>query len=139
MIKFYKKNLNINYLCNGYKSDFQTRQLPFGLDIELINPKILKSFKNQVNTKKLQEHTTLIFFKNKKKGEFENYKIGNLKFAPEARLTIDTLKDLKMINKLYFLLYEKYQNKFDIKNIKNILKKNKWLLKINEKIKQKKI
>ena len=44
-----------------------------------------------------------------------------------------------MINKLYLLLYKKYKNKFDVKNISNILIKNKWLYKINEKIKQKKI
>lgn len=138
MIKFYKKNSNIHYLCNGYKSDFKSRQLPFGLDIELINPKILKSFKNQVNSKKLKEHTTLVFFR-KKKHTFKNYEIKNFKFKSKVRLTIDTLKDFEMINKLYLLLYKKYKNKFDVKNISNILIKNKWLYKINEKIKQKKI
>jgi len=49
------------------------------------------------------------------------------------------LKDLKMLNQLYILLFKKHQNKFDVKDISNVLKKNKWLLKINEKIRQKKI
>lgn len=139
MIKYFLKKPNLTYLTNGYKSDFVTRQLPFGLDIELLNPVVLRKFSNQVKSKKLKEYPTLVLFNNKKKIKLKTYRVKNIKFHPNTRLTIDTIKDLKMMNKLYCLLYEKYQNKFNLKRIYNVLNNNKWLLKINGKIKQKKI
>jgi spore coat polysaccharide biosynthesis protein SpsF len=139
MINDYKKKPNPSYLFNGYKSDFKTRQLPYGLDIELLNPKTLINLKNIIISKKLKEHPPLIFFKNKKKFFLKSFKVKNFEFNAKTRLTIDTLKDLKMLNQLYILLFKKHQNKFDVKDISNVLKKNKWLLKINGKIRQKKI
>lgn len=138
MVQYIKKNNKINYLCNGYISSFKKRQLPYGLDIELFRFKAMEKFKHLAITKKFKEHPTMIFLKNRKKCDAQSFKIKkNYKFNPKIRLTIDTRKDYKMVSNLYLILYKKFKNRFNTKNILSVLKKNKWLISINEKVEQK--
>ena len=121
--------LNNNF---DYVNNVNTNFIPDGLHIEIFNFKSLKLAYQKASTKFDKEHVTPFILKNhklfklKKITPKKKYTIKNL------RLTLDYIEDYFLIYKIYNELYKK-NNKFNIMDIINLIKKKPYYLNINKK------
>jgi len=116
------------------KADYSySSNISIGLGVEVINSKILEEIRKIPLDAASKEHVTYYIKQHPKK-----FKINNVIFKDkkdQLRLTVDTEADLELMRKIY--------NEFgDFKNltfveVKDFLKKNPELLKINKHINQK--
>ena len=102
-----------------------------GIYTQVFRKKDLEWVSKNINDKAVQEHVSLYFYENP-----EKYKILNLvapkSYAyPEWRLQLDYPEDLKLLNEIYKHLEKDYGESFLLKEICNLINKNKHLLEIN--------
>ena len=139
MLKYFKNN-KIDFLTNNGFGDENLRTYPIGTDVKIFKGKDLIKINNLKLNKTYREHPSLFFYKNK----IFNYKIKNinvpfnLKRDYKLRITVDTLEDFKLVKSLYLELSKK-NIYFNLKHMIEYVDNNIELLKINSKIRQKKV
>ena len=118
-----KLKKKLDYVSNTLEYTY-----PDGFDVEVFNFRSLElAYKNATSSHD-KEHVTPYIKRNKKLKKF-NFKLS--KDFSNLRLSVDESKDLKLIK----ILLKKIQNvDFTMKDVINILNKNKDLLKINKDI-----
>jgi len=132
IIKYYNYH---NYtLVTNAGSDLENRTYPRGLDTEVFSFDVLKKAFNNAEEKYQREHVTPFIYENY--DDIYYYKID--KDLSNYRLTLDTKEDYELINAIYDKLYNG-EHDFYLNEIIKLLDDNKKLLKLNEKIKQKKL
>ena len=111
IMTIYKKN-NFDYVSNVEKRTF-----PKGLDIEVFSFKALEIAYHKANNKFDREHVTP-YLKRKK---FKRYNYSNKEDFSKIRVTLDTIDDFFLIEKIF----SKIGNKFiHFKDIVRLYKKN---------------
>ena len=116
----YLSNLDLNYLPDGFHS-------------EIFNYESLKKARKLAKSKFHKEHVTSFLWSNPKIFFIHHFKGKKLKnHSKKIRLTLDYESDYILIKKIFEELYDK--NKFfSLREITNLLKKKRSLLKINQK------
>lgn len=142
VVNFFKKNLNkYDFVTNKNLFDKKKFFIPNGMIVSVFKKeKLLEAFiyQKKTNKKDLAEYPMLFFCREGRR----IMKCIDLQMPkkwtilPKLRLTLDTYEDYFLIYKIYNILKEK--KIFSLIDIINFIKKNLTLLKINEKIKQKK-
>ena len=129
-IGLYKIN-NIDYVSNCH-----VRSFPDGMDVQVYSFKsLLKSYR--MTTSKInREHVTLHIRKNPKVFRTIHFQANSEENWPDLGLTLDEEKDFILIKKI-FQKFKKKRKVFSLTDILRLLRKNKSLLKINEKVKRK--
>lgn len=115
---------------SDYTANVVRRSYPDGLDVEVFNFVTLDKIYYKAKEKDEREHVTAYIHKNK--DEFKIYHVEAPKelYAPEMRITLDTVQDYALFCIIFDELYknDEYFNAYDIMN----LYKNKpWLTWIN--------
>lgn len=120
------KQFIINFISNDL--DYScSNNLPLGCNFEMMkSSKIVEAHKNSQDLYD-KEHVTSFIKRNANKRSI--YTFNNMKIIPNLRLTIDYASDYAFINLIYSMLKSKSKS---IKNIINLVEKNKWLLAINK-------
>lgn len=120
MVKIYRRNYKkIDLVTNIFPRTF-----PDGLDTEILPLSTLKKLNEEVKDTFYRESLTVYIMENSQKFRISNFK--NSKDLSSMRLTIDYLKDLVFVKKIYRALYQ--ENKiFDLAKILNFLKKSKHI------------
>lgn len=132
IVGYYNK---IDYtLVTNAGSDLNNRTYPRGLDTEVFSFEVLEKAYNKAEEKYQREHVTPYIYENYE--DIFYYK--NNEDLSNYRLTLDTKEDFELIKILYDKLY-KGEHNFYLNEIIEVLNKNKELLKINQKIKQKEL
>ena len=114
------------------KADFTAaRKYSVGTSGEIIETSALKKLYNKIKNFKYSEYMTMFFLDNP---NYFKLNIVNLpkRLIQNFRLTLDYNEDLIMFNKLYQKLLNE-NKKFNIVNIFKVLKKDKSIVKINNK------
>jgi spore coat polysaccharide biosynthesis protein SpsF len=132
IVEYYNKN---DYtLVTNAGSDLHNRTYPRGLDTEVFSFEVLEKAYNKAEAKYQKEHVTPYIYENYE--DIFYYK--NSRDLSDYRLTLDTKEDFELIKALYDKLYNS-KHDFYLNEIIEVLNQNKELLKLNEKIKQKKL
>ena len=127
LLKFFLKN-KYDYLSN-----IDLNYLPDGFHCEIFNFKSLKKAFNLAKTKFDKEHVTSFIWSNPKIFSVCCYRGKKHRFhSKKIRLTLDYYEDYILIKEIFSKLYKK-DKFFSLSQILSFLKKNKRLLKINEK------
>ncbi len=126
----------INHHINK-KSDFTCYNgAPIGSYGWVLN---VKKIKKVLETKKIKDTEIWgnLFLKNKKikSSVLLRQNKSNSSILSKIRLTVDTIEDLKLVKQVLKISKVKYPS---LKNVEKILLDNKYLIKINSKIKQRK-
>ena len=136
-IKYYNtKYPKIDFLTNNNLFD-KTYTSPLGMKLSIIKKSSLKKVYKLAIKKDAKEHPTLFFYREGKK----MFKIKNLlvpskwRIKSNPRLTLDTMKDLIFIKKIFKKL--NFKKNFKMIDLKEILSSNIKLLDINKSIEQK--
>ncbi len=121
---FFKKKVN-------YASNTNPPTFPDGLDIEIFKFHDLKNAYNNSKSSYDKEHVTPYIVRNK---NIKKFNLRNAQDVSSLRLTLDEPADLVVIEKLV----KNFKNKpfFNLKNILNFFKKNKYLFSVNKNIKR---
>ncbi|MFW5889438.1 MAG: cytidylyltransferase domain-containing protein [Bacillota bacterium] len=121
-------------LVTNAGSNLENRTYPRGLDTEVFSFDVLKEAYNKAEEKYQREHVTPYIYENYD----DIYYYKNDKDLSGYRLTLDTKEDYELIKVIYDKLYHG-KHDFYLAEIIELLENNKELLKLNEKIKQKKL
>lgn len=126
------------HLSSGadYTSNVLKRTFPRGLDVEVFNFKTLEKAHKQAKKDLQREHVTLYIYEHPEIFHLDN--IENNKNLSYMRWTVDEMKDLELVRKIYSKLY-KGGKIFLLQDIVNLFKKSPELLEINKEVKQKEI
>ncbi len=114
--KMVKIFASLNY---DYMSNIKPRSFPKGLDIEIFTFQTLKQTWTRAKTKYDKEHVTPYMVRSKK---FSHYNFKNNFNYQNLRVTLDTKKDLEILNKIYEKL-SKIKN-FNLSDIIKLYKKS---------------
>jgi len=120
---------NRYYLYEGIN-----RKLPLGMSFEMFSMEVLEEAYKNACTKSEKEHVTPYMHQNMPKN-IDIVEFDTTINLPNARLTVDTLEDFELINKL-IVDYKCHLS--NLEEIVNLLKANNELLQINSSIHQKK-
>jgi len=132
IITYYNDN---NYtLVTNAGSNLENRTYPRGFDTEVFSFNVLEEAFNKAEERYQREHVTPFIYENYD----DIYYYKNDKDLSNYRLTLDTKEDYELIKAVYDKLYKGKHN-FYLNEIIELLDNNKELLKLNEKIKQKKL
>jgi len=118
---------------NGYTSNVIRRTFPIGLDVEVFDFSLLEEVNALAEKERHREHVTLYMLENPVLSKPNSIVSSEFK-VNHLRLTVDTKKDLELVEKIYENFGE---NDFSTEDILNFLSKNPDLVKINSDIKQK--
>lgn len=130
IIKFIRENNKFDYMNNTLERTF-----PRGYDVEIFTFKILEEAFNNAKKDYEREHVTPYIYNNKKNKLFI-YK--NDKDYSDLRVTLDTIEDFQVIEKIYNELY--YTNPyFSLEDVTKFLYSNKEIIEINKNVEQKKL
>ncbi len=131
-IDYYLKN-NFDYVSN-----ILDRRYPRGLDTQVFAVSVLDEVSRLTNDPADRENVSLYIYEHP-----EKYTLGSVR-APEAfnhpdwRWTLDTKEDFEFLKTVYEALYPGKKD-FTAHDVLEFLKKNPYVLKINERIKQKQV
>jgi spore coat polysaccharide biosynthesis protein SpsF len=124
---------------NDYTSNTLKRTFFHGADAEVFTFEVLEeSYKNANKTFEKEHVTPYIYKTNKDKFKIQNIEANKNYFAPEIRLTLDTIEDYTLLCAVFDYLHEK-NNFFTTRDIIDLFEEKPWLKNINKKIIQKKI
>jgi spore coat polysaccharide biosynthesis protein SpsF len=138
VVCFYLKN-KFDFVTNNGFYNLKLRTIPYGMDVSVFSKKsFLKLYKLAKNLKEMREHPTMFYYTKGKK----YFKIKNVIMPKkwhnkiDVRLTLDTLKDLKLIKIIFIYFFKKKNYNFSLEDIYFFLKNRNKLLKLNQDIKQ---
>lgn len=122
----------VDYATNSAK-----RSYPHGLDTEVFKMEALERSFKEAKKDFEREHVTPYIYMT---GQFSigNVEAPNESFAPEIRITLDTIEDYALLCAVYDYLY-KQNPSFSAREIVGLFKAKPWLKLINGKVVQKKI
>jgi spore coat polysaccharide biosynthesis protein SpsF len=130
-----KKYLSSDYhIVSNAGPNQRDRTFPRGLDAEVFSFDVLEETFLNAKQQYQIEHVTPYIYEKKPKVFF--YK--NKKDYSKYRLTLDTMEDFTLINKIYEILYKENEF-FYLEEIIKLLENDENLFKINSHIEQKKI
>lgn len=132
MIKEFLNNLD-KY---DYFSNTILRTFPRGYDIEIFSFVALENAFMNAKLSYEREHVTPYLY-----NESNNYKIGYYKYKNDYskyRVTLDTVEDFEVINKIYNKLYN-CETPFLLEEVIKFLKDNPDVVEINDSVEQKKL
>lgn len=110
------------------------KELPLGMSTEVFSFAALKKCHEETNNKECREHVTLYMYKNNEEFNCLKFSDGNLDDFSNVRLTVDTLEDFNVAEKIY----ENFQGQdFGYKDIISLTAKKPEIFSINSSIKQK--
>lgn len=132
MIAFYKAN-NYQVVTNTGLGT-ENRTFPRGLDAEIFSFQALENAQFNATEKYQREHVTPYIYQNNELIYFYKNNIDYSKY----RLTLDTIEDFEVIEKIYNHFYN-VNKKFYLNDIVELMKKNPELYEINKNVEQKKI
>ncbi|UCG03308.1 MAG: glycosyltransferase family protein [Candidatus Heimdallarchaeota archaeon] len=120
-----------------YLSNTLQRTFPRGLDVEIFSFNALTEAFKKAEDQDFREHVSPYIYKT------NDFRTGNFEaspscFAPNIRITLDTLADYALICSVYDYLYENNPN-FICSDIVKLFKEKSWLYFINQDVVHKKI
>lgn len=118
-----------------YLSNALIRELPDGMDCQVLSFKCLESINSEKLTKLDREHVTLYIRKNPKKFKLHHVKENSSFYWPELGLTLDEKEDFVLISKILDNFYPNLN--FSLQEIIEYLKKNVNLISINSNVNRK--
>ena len=125
IIKKFLKKKNIDYFSNNGYAKSKIRNMPTGIDIEIIKFKTLKKILRNVKKKYyLTFPSSYIYISKKEKFKLAHFQLNKdiiKKFTKNLRLTLDTKADLIFLNRLFKKVYKKYRLNFNLLNVLNCL------------------
>ncbi|SET07614.1 spore coat polysaccharide biosynthesis protein SpsF [Oceanobacillus limi] len=128
------------FLTNKEKYDYASNTLkrtyPRGMDTEVFPIDVLEKAHNEANFKSEREHVTPYIYNNPL--EFNLLSVENSNNASKYRWTVDTKEDLLLISRIISTLYKR-NDKFNLKEILELIHQNPNWSKINETVEQKSI
>ncbi len=127
VIDFYFKN-KLDFAYNNNPPSF-----PEGLDTEIFSFSALQQAEKESNDPFEREHVTQFFYRNPDKFRQMNYK--NDEDISFLRWTIDTSKDLKMVEEVYNILYNEGKL-FKMNDILKLLRESPYIKEINKGVKR---
>ena len=113
-----------DYVSNGIKRTF-----PDGYDVEVISYPILKKIQSLTQDPSDKEHVTRYILNNQKKFTCLNFEAPANACHPEWRLTLDTIEDFALIEKIFDSFPVNYQIKYN--DVLNFLTNKPELISIN--------
>ena len=125
IITFFENSCDVVTNCGTYLS------YPMGIYTQVFRKKDLEWVSKNINDKAVQEHVSLYFYENPEKYKILNLVAPKSYSYPEWRLQLDYPEDLKLLNEIYKHLEKDYGESFLLKEICNLINKNKYLLEIN--------
>ena len=133
IIDYYLKNKD----SFDYVSNTLERTFPRGLDTEVFSFKALEKAFNETILQRDREHVTPYIWDNPNMFSLGCYK--NDVDCSYLRWTLDTKDDFELIGRIYLYLYPLKKDDFGIEDILFLYEKDRELLHINNKIKQKEV
>ena len=139
MINFFILKKKFDFLTNNGLGNFEHRNVPLGLDIQIYYFKHLKKILTFAKKNDLKEHPSLYFYREGK----NKYKLHNINLPKKFhiskyyRLTLDEPEDYILLKKIYTYFNFNKKIKLNTKNLSNFLKKKSCLYFINKNVKQK--
>lgn len=131
IIEFYcNHNEHYDYVSNGIIQTY-----PRGMDTEVFNYSVLKSAFESSKEKYEKEHVTPFIYD--PKNGFKMYNFSSTINLNHYRLTVDTIEDFILVDKIFNSLYKKRGYGFTLEDIIEFLNSNPELLSINSSIQQK--
>lgn len=113
-----------------YTANIVKRSYPDGLDVEVFNSSILEKMYKEADQPDEREHVTVYIHKHKEKFKIFNVEAGQELYAPDRRITLDTVQDYTLLCALFDALY--YENKyFNAHAIMKFFDERPWLDGIN--------
>jgi spore coat polysaccharide biosynthesis protein SpsF len=138
VIYYYLKN-KFDFVTNNGFYNSNLRTIPYGMDVSVFSKKsFLKIYNLAKKSKEMREHPTMFYYTKGKK----YFKIKNVIMPKKwhnkinVRLTLDTLKDFKLIKIIFLNFLKKKKYNFSLSDIYFFLKKRNKVLKLNQDIKQ---
>jgi spore coat polysaccharide biosynthesis protein SpsF len=119
-----------------YTSNVLKRTYPRGLDTEVFNFDVLEDSNKNADKDYQKEHVTKYITENPEKFKLHNVEAEGILRRPEIRITLDTIEDFKLIEKI--ILHFDDAN-FKAAEIIDFLTENPDLLEINKNVKQKEV
>lgn len=127
--------LNNSYL--DYVANQLIHTFPMGYSVEVFRTSALRQIEQNIIDPVVREHVTPYFYENPELYKLSNVEAPQYLRHPEYRLTLDTIEDYRLINKIFSELYPKNAN-FNLYDITKFLTLNPHLLQLNSSIVQKK-
>lgn len=129
-----------NHLENGadYTSNSLIRTFPHGLDVEVVNFRVLETAHKDASESFEREHVTPYIYKRPKKFRINKFKAPKELTAPDIRITLDTEEDYCLLCAVFDYLHQDNEF-FPASSIINLFKEKPWLKLINKKIIQKRV
>jgi spore coat polysaccharide biosynthesis protein SpsF len=138
IVHYYLKN-KFDFVTNNGFYNSNLRTIPYGMDVSVFSKKsFLKMYNLAKKSKEMREHPTMFYYTKGKK----YFKIKNVIMPKKwhnkinVRLTLDTLKDFKLIKIIFLNFLKKKKYNFSLSDIYFFLKKRNKVLKLNQDIKQ---
>jgi len=119
-----------------YTSNVLKRTYPRGFDTEVFNFNVLEDANNNANKDYQKEHVTEYITEHPEKFKLINVEAKGKINRPDVRITVDTIEDFQLIEKI--ILHFNDIN-FKASDIIDYLNENPELLEINKNIKQKEV
>lgn len=124
------------------KADYTTNSLertyPHGLDVEVFNFSVLEKVYKNAKIDYEKEHVTVYIYKNPSLFKITQIRAPKLLYAPDIRITLDTVEDYVLLCIVFNYLYPNNKN-FSAYDIVSLFREKPWLKLINAKVVQKKI
>ena len=130
-LEMYLKN-KVEYVTNCHR-----RSYPDGMDVQVYKLNTLIKSSKLTNSRLDKEHVTLYIRKNPKKFKTIHMLPPENIYWPELGLTLDDIKDYKLLKKIIEYFYKKNNEFFSCLDIINFLQKNKRIRNINESVRRK--
>ena len=113
MIEYHK--IVKGFVCNNYRKNSKKRITPYGVDIQIIENRILKNINNFIKLKKYREYPMNFMYNNLSNIKFNTF-ISDYKFNRmlEKSFTVDTINDFIKVKNIF----EKYGNSVEVTKIK---------------------
>lgn len=129
-----------NHLENGadYTSNSLIRTFPHGLDVEVVNFRVLETAHKNASESFEREHVTPYIYNRPKKFRINKFKAPKELTAPDIRITLDTEEDYCLLCAVFDYLHQDNEF-FPASSIINLFKEKPWLKLINKKIIQKRV
>jgi spore coat polysaccharide biosynthesis protein SpsF len=126
------------YLKNDfdYVSNVLNRRYPRGLDTQIFSVSVLEKVAGLTNEPADRENVSLYIYEHPEKFSLGSVEAPEEFNHPDWRWTLDTKEDFEFLKTVYEALYP-VKKDFDARDILAFLKRNPYVLKINERIKQK--
>jgi spore coat polysaccharide biosynthesis protein SpsF len=125
-----------NHVTRGYDYSY-SRNLPMGMNFEIVNGAVLVSLKEKQVTPEEKEHVTLHFRNHDTEYKVGLYDFGYDEILSELRLTVDQPADYALASMIWNSL-DGHTKTVGVDRIKEIFNQRPWLKQVNEGVIQKK-